>query len=173
MARITPCGHNLRSETDVWHHFCRSRMGEGPMVRLMLVASALAIVVSMAPAHAGANSGEGDFMSRHYPPEALKKGAEGKVGFRVNASEEGRVEQCQITESSGYPALDRETCDFIVQYGKFGSLKDADGKLQPSTKMGKVNWTLPAGVPKTTVAKLVSATLPEPLLCKRGTAAGS
>ena len=112
-------------------------------------------------------------MSRHYPLEALKNGEEGKVGFSVNVSEAGRIEQCQITESSGYPTLDRETCDFIVEFARFGASKDAEGKTYPSTKTGVVNWTLPAGVPKSTATKVASLTLPEQLLCKRGTAAGS
>ena len=85
----------------------------------------------------------------------------------------GRIVQCQITESSGYPTLDRETCDFIVEFARFGASKDAEGKPHPSTKTGVVNWTLPAGVAKSTATKVASLTLPEPPLCKRGTAAGS
>ena len=142
------------------------------MVRLVLVASAFG-ALSVSAAYAANTGDKGDFMSRHYPPEALKNGEEGKVGFSVHVSDAGRIEQCQITESSGYPTLDRETCDFIVEFARFGAVKDAEGKVHPSTKTGVVNWTLPAGVPKSKAVKMAELALPEPLVCKRTTASGS
>src|SRR5690242_18026343 len=99
------------------------------MIRFALVASAATFGLSiLSPVHANpaANSaGQGDFMARHYPPEALRKGEEGRVGFRVAITKEGHIEQCEITQSSGYATLDRETCDFIAQYANLQPARDA------------------------------------------------
>ena len=76
-------------------------------------------------------------------------------------------------QSSGYPTLDRETCDFIVQYANFGAAQDSESKKQRTTKTGFINWKLPSGVRKSTAPKMASAALPPALVCKRMRATGS
>jgi len=142
------------------------------MIRSIILASALAMSLA-SPGEAAASSGIQDFMSRHYPPEALAKGEEGKVGFRIDLTDEGRIERCAVTQSSGYPALDRGTCDFIVQYGDFGVARDVEGKKQRATKTGVIDWKLPPGVQKSAAPKMVSVGLPPDLICKRTRASGS
>lgn len=141
------------------------------MVRSAILVAA-AVVISAA-ASANSNSGNEDFMSRHYPPNALAKGEQGRVGFKIELTDEGRIEQCAITQSSGYSTLDRETCDFIVQYARFGAVRDTDGRKQRATKTGFIDWRLPPGVRKSSAPKLVSIALPPPLVCKRTKATGS
>ena len=142
-----------------------------------MLASVVLASVSAALVAAAAGSGSGpanqDFMSRHYPPGALAKGEEGQVGFQVDLSDEGRIEQCAITKSSGYATLDRETCDFIVQYMRLGAVRDSEGNKQRATTTGLINWKLPAGVRKSSEPRMVSAALPPPIICKRTKASGS
>ena len=65
------------------------------MIRVAVVACAVMFFVSMISATGTANAGDqADFMASHYPPEALKKGEEGRVGFRVSISKDGVIEQC-------------------------------------------------------------------------------
>ena len=142
------------------------------MIREIVLASASALLIATS-AGAVSSPGNQNFMSRHYPPGALAKGEEGQVGFSIDLTEEGRMEKCAITQSSGYPTLDRETCDFIVQYANFGAAQDSEGKKQRTTKTGFINWKLPSGVRKSTAPKMTSATLPPALVCKRIRATGS
>ena len=142
------------------------------MIRLVLLASASAALLAV-PAHAGSAPEAKDFMSRHYPPRALAKGEEGRVGFRIDLSDEGRIEQCAVTQSSGYATLDRETCDFIVQYARFGPVRDSEGRAQPATKTGVIDWKLPPGASRSAAPRMASASLPPPLFCKRSAATGS
>ena len=146
------------------------------MIRFALVASGATLGLSiLSPAHgapAANSAGQGDFMARHYPPNALKNGEEGKVGFRVAISKEGHIEQCEITQSSGYETLDRETCDFIAQYASLQPAHDEKGNAYATFQTGVVGWKLPPGVARTALPKSVSA-LPAPLICKRGQTTGS
>jgi len=139
------------------------------MIRVAVVACAVMFFVSMISATGTANAGDqADFMASHYPPEALKKGEEGRVGFRVSISKDGFIEQCSIVESSGYPTLDRETCDFIAQYASLKPAHDAKGNAYATIQTGQVAWKLPPGIARSTAPKLASASLPPPLICKRG-----
>ena len=142
------------------------------MVRSIVLLSASVALLATSASAASINR-QGDFMSRHYPGGALAKGEEGKVAFSVDITQEGRIEQCRITESSGYPTLDRETCDFIVEYARFGPARDQDGKTYASTKSGLINWKLPSGVAKSAAPKMSSARLPPPLFCRRAAKTGS
>jgi TonB family protein len=136
--------------------------------------ASIAIVVGVwaSAATAGGPTSQGDFMARHYPPQALKHGEEGKVGFRVAISKEGYIEQCEIVESSGYAMLDRETCDFIAQYASLKPARDDKGTAYATLQTGMVGWKLPSGVTRAPAPTKASA-LPPPLICKRGRTTGS
>jgi TonB family protein len=142
------------------------------MVGLILLAT-ISAAFNTPPTASRTSGDQGDFLSRHYPARALASGEEGQVGFSVDITAEGRIEQCRITQSSGYATLDRETCDFIVQYARFGAARDIEGKAYASTKNGLINWKLPAGVAKSTAARMSAASLPPPLFCRRAQKTGS
>jgi len=143
------------------------------MIRFALIASA-ALLAASAFSTAGAEpSGQADFMAQHYPPTALKNGEEGRVAFRVAISKDAHIERCEITESSGYAALDRETCDFIAIFANMQPARDEKGNAYATVQTGVVNWRLPAGVAKSTAPKAVSAALPAPLICRRASKNGS
>lgn len=149
------------------------------MIRSTLLASTVtlaALVFSPVAAQPSPNANStrhGDFMAEHYPPQALKNGEEGRVGFRVAISTEGFIERCEITESSGYGTLDRETCDFIAQYASLKPARDDKGVAYATVQTGVVAWKLPSGVARSTAPKVASASLPPPLICKRNRNAGS
>jgi TonB family protein len=143
------------------------------MIRFALIASAATLAVSALSAAGAQSAGQGDFMARHYPPTALKNGEEGRVAFRVAISKDGHIERCEITESSGYSTLDRETCDFIAIFANMQPARDAKGNAFATIQTGVVNWHLPAGVAKSAAPRMASAGLPPPLVCKRSTNSGS
>ncbi|MFS0736363.1 energy transducer TonB [Sphingomonas sp. 1P06PA] len=86
------------------------------------------------------------FMLDHYPPAALKRREQGKVGVRVSMSRDGRMNSCEPIESSGFWRLDRETCDMLVRFGRFTPKRNARGNPVASTQEGYVDWRLPAGI---------------------------
>jgi hypothetical protein len=49
-----------------------------------------------------------------------------------------------VTRSSGYARLDDATCDLIVLHASFPPAK-SNGVLVATTRLGKINWTLPPG----------------------------
>jgi len=138
---------------------------------MLLTLSALLASPPQPAAAKGSNQNE--FLASHYPPIALQRGEDGSVGFSVDIDEQGRIEKCAITQSSGYETLDRETCDFIVQFAGFGPVRDSSGKAQRVTQSGVINWALPAGVARTTAARSPSMALPPPLTCRRNSKIGS
>jgi len=138
---------------------------------VMLLALGVLLAAS-SPAAADSPNQDG-FLASHYPPTALKNGEEGRVGFSVDIDEQGRIEKCAITRSSGYATLDRETCDFIVQFAGFGPVRDASGKAQRVTQNGIIDWKLPAGVARSAAARSGANAVPPPLLCRRNARIGS
>jgi len=133
----------------------------------------LGLLIALPSAAASATPGQTGFLASHYPPTALKNGEEGRVGFSVDIDEQGRIEKCAITQSSGYQTLDRETCDFIVQYAGFGPVHDTSGKAQRVTQNGVIDWKLPAGIARSAAVRSASNLLPPPLVCRRNPRIGS
>jgi len=77
-----------------------------------------------------------------YPQRALKAHEEGAVGFLVTLNNKGDVTNCQVTQSSGHPILDEETCKLITLNAVF----KPDPNLSPSqtkTSPGVITWKLP------------------------------
>jgi TonB family protein len=138
----------------------------------MLFSLGMLLASPSSPATA-ASSTQNGFLASHYPPNALRNGEDGRVGFSVDIDEQGRIEKCAITQSSGYETLDRETRDFIVQFAGFGPVRDTSGKAQRVTQSGIIDWKLPAGIARSAAARSGSTVIPPPLLCRRNPKIGS
>lgn len=117
-------------------------------------------------------SRNGEFIFSKYPPRALAAGEQGPVRFRAEVNDKGLVLSCEVTESSGYWRLDRETCDLIVRYATFKPTLDSEGKARAAAHDGIVNWRIP-GEPEAAPVKLVSDKSADKLICKRISKTGS
>ena len=114
-------------------------------------------------------------LQSYYPKRALAAREQGQVGFRVKIDASGQPTECQVTRSSGYPLLDKETCDLITLRAVF---KKADGLSgsQVSTHEGVVNWKLPDSmtiVQKGAPSPVAAANLPEKKICRKTPVTGS
>ena len=118
--------------------------------------------------HAAEN---GQFLTHYYPEGAAKRGEQGRVGFRIAIEREGWVGSCEVTESSGFRALDRETCEIMVQYARVKPVRSPSGMPIRAIQSGYINWKLPAGVKLATPAVVTEK--PNPILCRRDNMAGS
>ncbi|GAB5486523.1 MAG: hypothetical protein Pars2KO_00930 [Parasphingorhabdus sp.] len=78
-----------------------------------------------------------------YPKEALEERAEGRSSFRLTISVGGKVKSCTITDSSGFAALDEQTCRLLMANGSFRPALDENGKPIEGEWRSAVRWTLP------------------------------
>jgi TonB family protein len=117
-----------------------------------------------------------EIVFQNYPQRALAAGEEGPVFFTVTLDKDAHPTSCQVTHGSGYPLLDEETCDLIVQHAVFNSARDAHGHLTSQTTEGVVNWTLPGHVPapiNLAPAAAAAAKTTEPQICKKALRVGT
>jgi len=77
-----------------------------------------------------------------YPSRALREERQGTTGFRVTVGPDGRVQECQITSSSGSPDLDEATCANVTRRARF---KPAQLDGQPTTGhyANRIRWVIP------------------------------
>lgn len=114
-------------------------------------------------------------LQSYYPTRALAAREQGPVGFRVTIDASGQPTACQVTQSSGYPLLDKETCDLITLRAVFKRPEGISGS-QLSTHEGVVNWKLPDSMTIETNAsprRVASAVAPEKKVCKKTARTGS
>lgn len=121
----------------------------------------------------------GQVLFNNYPARALAAREQGLVAFKVSLDRDGQATTCVVTHSSGYPLLDRETCDLVLFHMEFKPVKDSAGRSARVQTEGVVNWKLPGTPASARLAapvKMASASAPEKKICKRtvrtGTLAG-
>ena len=149
------------------------------MVSLLLVASITTALALSGPGSQGATeqisraANNGEFISKHYPPKAFKRGEQGKVSFRLTIEPDGSLGACDVTQSSGFSTLDRETCEIMVNYARLQPVRNEEGRAIRSTQDGFIVWRLPSSATK--VASATSKTMPKPdqVICKRTQTTGS
>ena len=61
-----------------------------------------------------------------YPARAVREGHEGRVSYVLTIDESGRVTNCVVAASSGYPLLDEATCR-TARRARFEPALDASG----------------------------------------------
>lgn len=78
-----------------------------------------------------------------YRSQWLRAGIEGRVGITLVISNSGRVDSCQVTQSSGHPYLDEYTCDLVSRRARFQPATDGNAKRIGGTFSTNVNWQIP------------------------------
>ena len=82
------------------------------------------------------------FSNDDYPVEALRRGAQGTVAFRLDIDATGIPTGCTIEQSSGDAALDQATCDIARTRARFRPARDAQGRPVPDTHAARVTWRI-------------------------------
>ena len=145
------------------------------MFAVGLFASVPAMADTASTAQAARDANNLNVLQAYYPSRALAAREQGSVGFQVKIDASGQPTECQVTKSSGYPLLDKETCDIITLRAVFKRPENISGS-QVATYQGVINWTLPAspGVPTAKPAtQMASAAAPEKKVCRKVTRTGS
>ncbi len=74
-----------------------------------------------------------------YPSRALREDRAGTATFRVTIDDDGRVANCQITQSSGHADLDEATCKNVSRRARFRKPSDGFGTVYTN----RVRWVIP------------------------------
>ena len=78
-----------------------------------------------------------------YPSTDLREGNQGVVKVRLEVTAAGRVGQCTITVSSGFPGLDAATCAKLVARARFDPATDENGARTAGSWSTSVRWAIP------------------------------
>lgn len=78
-----------------------------------------------------------------YPPGALRNNEAGVTGFKLDIDGSGKVTNCTVTASSGFPDLDQTACRLLPRRARFSPAKDASGAGMASTYSSAVRWQIP------------------------------
>lgn len=108
------------------------------MSAILTVLAASALVRAMPTGSPGYWTSDMD-----YPAGAVRRKEEGTVGFAMLIDPNGKVAQCSVTESSGFPELDQRTCAVMLVRGKFKPGRDENGKPIYDRYNGFLTWHLP------------------------------
>lgn len=85
------------------------------------------------------------FSADDYPMQAIRNDEQGTVRFKLTVSSHGRVTNCEIAESSGSRALDRQTCTILTSRARFEPARDSHGNRVGDRYTGRIRWELPEG----------------------------
>lgn len=148
------------------------------VLRLVILAS-FSVVSSVAGAAANPEpptvnqSINRDFIASHYPPAARKAGEQGQVGFKVTIEPDGSLSTCEVTQASGFSALDNATCALILRHASFPTVRDAAGRAVRVVRLGHIDWKLPRGTVTASASTKRTTENPDQIICKRFQAPGS
>jgi periplasmic protein TonB len=78
-----------------------------------------------------------------YPPEALRRGEQGRVVAKATVGIDGRATRCWIVQSSGSESLDKQTCSIVIRRVHWKPAMDAKGQPIVSEATIPTRWVLP------------------------------
>lgn len=78
-----------------------------------------------------------------YPTNDLRLEHQGRTTYRVTIDAAGAVTDCTIAASSGFPGLDKATCDNVKRRAKFEPATDQNGARVAGSFSGSVAWQIP------------------------------
>jgi protein TonB len=80
-----------------------------------------------------------------YPSRDLREGNQGVTQFTLTIGVDGRVQSCTVTASSGFPGLDKATCDNVSRRARFEPAIDGSGNRVTGTYSNRIRWQIPQG----------------------------
>lgn len=78
-----------------------------------------------------------------YPRGDFASKNEGITTFLLNVGADGATTGCRIVGSSGFPSLDKRTCELLLRRAAFHPATDGAGKTVPSFYVNLIRWRVP------------------------------
>jgi periplasmic protein TonB len=101
-------------------------------------------VPTITPRLAKARNAPGSWATANdYPSRDLREGNQGVTRFSLAIGTDGRVQGCTVTASSGFPGLDKATCDNVSRRARFEPATDSSGNRVPGSYTGSIRWQIP------------------------------
>ena len=99
---------------------------------------------SIAPVAAVPRNGpQGWITNDDYSNSDLRREREGTARYRLVIGSNGRVNSCEIVQSTGHSSLDSATCRLIQRRAQFNAATDSRGERVVGTYTGSVSWRIP------------------------------
>jgi TonB family protein len=86
-----------------------------------------------------------EISSDDYPPAALSRHESGLVEYDVDVSASGVPRRCTVTQSSGSEALDRRTCEIVMERSAFIPASNGAGGSAAGVYRSRIRWRLAEG----------------------------
>ncbi len=77
-----------------------------------------------------------------YPEIAVRKSGVGSVRMALMIDENGRIADCTVIETSGFAALDAQSCALVQKRARFKPAVGLDGKPAKDAYIQRVTWRL-------------------------------
>lgn len=101
-------------------------------------------IPSITPVAAAPRNGpQGWITNDDYSNSDLRREREGTARYRLVIGSNGRVNSCEITQSTGHSSLDSSTCRLIQRRAQFDAATDSRGERVVGTYSGSVTWRIP------------------------------
>ena len=78
-----------------------------------------------------------------YPPEAIRRGDNGRVRVKLTINEFGKPVRCELTDSNGSASLNVRTCAILMIRTSFTPAHDRDGTPIYGQLFHTISWSLP------------------------------
>jgi protein TonB len=78
-----------------------------------------------------------------YPAEAIRRGEQGTVRFRLLVTPAGGVGRCDVVGTSGYALLDETTCRVMAERAHFTPARNSSGAAVADQVEARIRWVLP------------------------------
>jgi TonB family protein len=83
------------------------------------------------------------FSTDDYPLESIRNAEQGTVSVVLRVAADGRLLDCIVARSSGFPALDSQTCRIMWLRVRFQPARDRYGRPVESALTQRIQWKLP------------------------------
>jgi len=78
-----------------------------------------------------------------YPAAGHAQHMQGIISLRLTVGTDGRVTNCDILSSSGFPLLDQTTCTLLAARARFTPARDARGNPTTDVVSARIGWIEP------------------------------
>ena len=82
-------------------------------------------------------------IQQEYPSAALRNEEEGTVTMSIGIGADGRVNSCQIAQSSGSEALDNSACSGMLRHAQYDPARNENGEPIATTNTQSIRYILP------------------------------
>lgn len=83
------------------------------------------------------------FSTDDYPAVSVSNEDSGQVSVVLLIAPDGKIADCTLTETSGVPALDAQTCAIIQTRGRYAPAVGQDGKPARDVDHARIRWVMP------------------------------